>query len=134
MISTQTYVTDGNSKTDGFLHLELDVAFSLVDFLFHTFTVSKKGWEFASLVETRTKETRNLSDDRFRGQEGVITLCQFFNEFLILVKTLQILNIFAINAQFGGFINVLLVSKNADLELGFDVIGEFDLTTETFVL
>jgi hypothetical protein len=39
-----------------------------------------------TLGKTRSKETRNLLDERLRGEEGVVLLGQLLDELLVFVK------------------------------------------------
>lgn len=56
------------------LHLELDGRLDFIDFPNHGFLMGQKTREFTGFVETRSKESRNLLDERFAGQEGVVFL------------------------------------------------------------
>lgn len=62
-------------QTDSYLlHLELDGGFDLINLDVEVLVVGEQGGEFASLVEPRPQDTRDLLDQRFRGQEGIILL------------------------------------------------------------
>lgn len=56
------------------LHLEFDGGFDLVHLGIHVLIVGEQGGEFASLVQPRTQDTRDLLDQRLGSQEGVVLL------------------------------------------------------------
>lgn len=56
------------------LHLEFDCGFDLIHLGSHVLVVGEQGGELAGLVQSRTEDTRDLLDQRLRGQEGVVLL------------------------------------------------------------
>lgn len=56
------------------LHLEFDGGFDLIHLGIHVFVVGEQGGELAGLVQPRAQDTRDLLDQRLRGQEGVVLL------------------------------------------------------------
>lgn len=56
------------------LHLEFDSRLDLVHLGHHVLIVSEQGGELASLVQPRAQDTRDLLDQRLRGQEGIVLL------------------------------------------------------------
>lgn len=56
------------------LHLELDGGFDLINLDVEVLVVGEQGGEFASLVEPRPQDTRDLLDQRLGRQECIILL------------------------------------------------------------
>lgn len=56
------------------LHLEFDSRLDLIHLGHHVLIVGEQGGELASLVQPRSQDTRDLLDQRLRGQEGIILL------------------------------------------------------------
>ena len=56
------------------LHLEFDGGFDLVHLGIHVLIVGEQRGELAGLVQSRAQDTRDLLDQRLRGQEGVVLL------------------------------------------------------------
>lgn len=69
---SETNVADGNTETEYLFHLELDGGLDLGDLLGNGLIVGDKGGKFSSLVQSRTKKTRNLTKDSVRGNKGVV--------------------------------------------------------------
>ncbi len=65
-------VTDSGVQADNLLKLELDGGLHLIDLLVETSLVINEGGEFASLVQSRSKKTRDQLDDGRGSQEDVI--------------------------------------------------------------
>ena len=55
-------------------HLELDGRSDVLHFAQHRLVVTDGGGELASLGQTRTQDTGDQLDQRFRGKESVILL------------------------------------------------------------
>ena len=55
-------------------HLELDGGPDLGDLGWHVVGVGQHRWKLAGLVESGTKQTRNLSDEGVGCKEGIILL------------------------------------------------------------
>lgn len=85
-------VTDGNTKTENLLELELDSRSDVVDLSSEILRVRDGGRELARLGETGTEQTGNLLDEGLRGKESVVLLSELLDELLVLVELLQVLN------------------------------------------
>lgn len=85
-------VTDGNTKTENLLELELDGRSDVVDLSSEILGVRNGGRELARLGETGTEQTGNLLDEGLRGKESVVLLSELLDELLVLVELLQVLN------------------------------------------
>ena len=55
-------------------------------------SMRNQGRELASLVQTRSKQTGNLLDDRVGGHKEMEFLGQLLDKLLVLVELLEILN------------------------------------------
>lgn len=128
------------------LHLELDGGFDLIHLGIHVLIVGEQRGELASLVQTRTQDTRDLLDQRLRSEEGIVllgykgmgkeenksvfaktqtvtgpTICEFHTKLLdqlfVLIQLLESLNVHMWQFSSFGLIAVLLVSQDADREL-----------------
>lgn len=64
----------GRKQGAHLLHLEFDSRLDLVHLGHHVLIVSEQGGELASLVQPRAQDTRDLLDQRLRGQEGIVLL------------------------------------------------------------
>lgn len=69
-------VTNGDSQTQDLLQLELESRLDFVDLLLQVFGVRDGSGELSSLGETGSEETRNLLDQSFGGDEGIVLLGQ----------------------------------------------------------
>ena len=98
--------------------MELDGRLQIVDLLFHVVIVRQEGREFTGLVKTGTEKTGNLLDQGFGGQESVVLLSQLLDLLLLFVQFLEVIGGHASDVLFLGLVDMLLVSKNADRELG----------------
>lgn len=73
-----------------------------------------------TLGETRTQKTRNLLDERIRGEESIVATGKLLDELLVLVELLQVIGRHGLNAQVFGTIEIVLVTENA-IFLSIDV-------------
>lgn len=67
-------VSDGTTHAKHLLQLELDGALELLNLGCHALIVGKETRELTGLVQTRTQETGDLTDDGLRGEESIILL------------------------------------------------------------
>merc|ERR1719318_1131699 len=74
IIFTHTNMTNCNRQAQHLFHLEFDGAFDVFKFVLKFFTVRHHSWELASLVQPRTKQSRNLFDEGVRCNERIILL------------------------------------------------------------
>merc|ERR1719264_593445 len=93
-----------------------------------------QGGELTGLVKSGTKEPGDLLDEGVGSQEGVIALGQLLDLLLVLVQLLQIVGSHAGDALGLGLVAMLLISKNADLELLLGDVTQLDGAGETLVL
>ncbi|TNN82874.1 hypothetical protein EYF80_006831 [Liparis tanakae] len=85
-------------------HLHMSYGNSQTQHLQHkVLIVSQQGGELASLVQPRAEDTRDLLDQRLRGQEGIL---------------LESLDVHVWQLSNFGFVTMLLVSKDAHGKLG----------------
>jgi len=127
-------VADGDVQAQDLFHLELDGRLQIVDLLFHVVIVRQEGREFTGLVKTGTEKTGNLLDQGFGGQESVVLLSQLLDLLLLFVQFLEVIGGHASDVLFLGLVDMLLVSKNADRELGPGNMAQLDSAGETLVL
>jgi len=127
-------VADGDAHAEDLLQLELDGALDVPHLLGHVFVGAEEGGEFAGLVQTGAEDTGDLTEDAFRGEEGIVAFGQFLDKFLILVELLQSLDVLGGDVELGGLIDVDLVSENAELQPRLALVGKLDGAAETLVL
>lgn len=106
-------VSDGNSKAENLLQLELDGSTDFINLLVQVVDMGDGIWGLAGLVEARTKETGNLLDERIGGKESIVALGEFLDELLVLVELLQVISRHSINTTVLGTIDIMLVTENA---------------------
>jgi len=134
LVLSQTEMADGNSEAEHLLELELDSALDGVDLVEHVLARAKQSGKLAGLVETWSKQTRNLSQNSFRCKERIILIGKFFDEFFVFVEFFESLNITPFDFEFLGLVEMDLIGENADLETGLAFAGELDGAAETLVL
>jgi hypothetical protein len=125
----------GNSQrhAHNLLHLELDGGLGGIDLLLQVVVLIKKSREFAGLGETRTKDTRNLLDERGRGQKVVVLLGELLDKLLVLVELLEVINGHLVHTHLVGLLAMLLVTQNANGGVGTRDDGQTEGAGETFV-
>ena len=123
-------VTNGNTKAENLLKLELDGGLDVGDLGVHVLAVGERGREFTgwtlldavkdggidevhTLGETRTKETRDLLDQTLGSKEGIVLASKLLDELLVLVQLLQVIGGHAIDAVVLGTVKIVLVTENA---------------------
>jgi len=126
-------VADGDTQAENLLELELDGRTDLGDLAVKVLIVRDGGGELASLGETGTKETGDLLDQNFGGQEGIIFLSKLLNELLVLVQFFKIINGHVLKLDLLGTIDIGSVTEKADRHAGTGDIGQFDGSRETLV-
>ena len=127
-------VTDGDSQAKNLLKLELDLGLDVVDLVLERLVVSGERRELTGLVQTRTKETRNLLNHRLRRQEVLVLLRELLDELLVLVELLQRLDVHRVDAVPGRLFAVLGVAQDAHLELRARNHRQRDGAVETLIL
>lgn len=127
------HVGDGKGHAHHLLHLELDGGLGGIDLLLEVISLIKDGRELAGLGQTRTKDTRDLLDQRVGGKEVIVLLGELLDELLVLVELLQVIDGHLVNAKLIGLLAVLLVTKNADAGVGAGDGRELKGTGETLV-
>jgi len=128
------YVSNSDTDAKNLLQLELNSALKFIDLGLHIIRVGDERREFASLVETRTQETWDLSDNSFRSKECAILLGHLLDDLLVLVDLLQVINGHVVKIKLLGLIDVDLISKNANLEVGLSWVWKLDCSRETLIL
>jgi len=126
-------VSDGNTEAENLLELELDRAAHLGELVVKVLGVRDGGRELSGLGETGAKQTRDLTNERLRGQECIVLLCEFLDELLVLVELLQVVNGHVLELNLLSPINISRIRKNADRHARTGDIGKLDGTRETLV-
>lgn len=127
-------VTDSNGQAQNLLHLELDGGFHLTDLGGHIVTSGQDTWKLTGFVQTWSQEPWDLSDQSIGGQESVVLFSEFLDEFLVLVQLFQVFDGHVWDAGFDGFINMRLVTENADGKFWLGDVWKLDGTGESLVL
>jgi len=134
LILGQIDISDGDTHAKNLFQLELDLRLHVSDLGSHIIGMEDKGRELSGLVQTRTEQTGNLLNDRFRSEEGVVFLGHLLDDLLVLVDGLEGIDVHVINTDLFGFITVLLITENTDLEGWLGGVWELNTSTETFIL
>jgi hypothetical protein len=85
LILSHTDIADSDTHAENLLELELDGGLDIGDLVGEIFSVGDWGWEFASLGETGSEETRDLLDEGVGRDEGIVLACKLLDQFLVLV-------------------------------------------------
>jgi len=133
LVISHVDVTDGDTKAEHLLQLELNRGADLDNLAVEVFSVRDRCWELAGLGKTGTEKTGDLLDERFRGQEGIVFLGQFLHELLVLVQLLQVIHGHVFEFDLFRTIDIGGVGENADGHAGSGNVGEFYGSRETFI-
>jgi hypothetical protein len=85
LILSHADIADGDTHAENLLKLELDCGLDIGDLVGEILSVGDWGWEFASLGETGSEETRNLLDEGVGRDEGIVLACELLDQLLVLV-------------------------------------------------
>lgn len=66
-----------------------------------------------TLGQTRTQETRDLLDQSFRSNEGIVLASKLLDELLVLVELLQVVSGHSVDTTVLGTIKIVLVTQDA---------------------
>jgi len=124
---------DGDTHAQHLLHLELDGALDLSHLGLDVVTVSDQGGKLASLVQSRTEETGDLTDDDLGSEEVVVLLGQLLDELLVAVELLECLNIARVDLKLLSNLAMDGITEDAELQRLLAWHGQADRTTETLV-
>ena len=97
-------VADGDVEAEHLLKLELDHRLHLVHLGAELLRGQHDRGELARLVQAGAEQTRNLLDQRLRGEEDLVLLRELLDELLVLVERLQSVGILEVKAQAGGLL------------------------------
>ena len=126
-------VTDGDTKAENLLELELDGALNFGDLLLEVLVVRDGGGELAGLGETGAQETRNLLDQSFGSKESVVLLGELLDELLVLVELLQVLDGHELEVDELSTVDIGGIGENAEAHTRTRDMGKLDGTRETLV-
>lgn len=115
------------------LHLELAGVLDLGDLLREGSIVRDGRRELTHLAELRTRDTRDLTNERVRRDEGVIFLGPLLDDLLVLLEGLQTFDVNEGHGLLLTLVDVLLIGNDHDADLGLARVGEDDGTTETLI-
>ncbi len=129
-------VGNGNTHAEGLLglELELDSAADLIDLGLDSVTGVDTGGELAGLVETRSENTGNETDDGGGSKEGIVAVSEILDLLLVLVEELELILGHGVKTASLGLGVVDIVTEDADAELGAGDVGEDDRAGEALVL
>jgi hypothetical protein len=85
------------------------------------------------LVETGTQETRDLLDQGFRGNEGIVLLGELLDKLLVLVELLQVIDGLEFHTGSLGLIAMESITENAHGQVGAGNVRQLDGTRETLI-
>ena len=133
LIGVHVDVTDGDTDAQHLLKLELDLRLELGDLGGDRVSSRDGCGELTSLVKTRTKNTRDLSDEGLRGQEGIEGISELLDELLVLVQLLEVIKSAELEAELLSQFAVSDITDDANSHAGAGDVGELDGTSETLV-
>jgi len=118
----QRDIADRNAEAEDLLQLELDRGPQIVHLFFHVFRMSDQDRKLVRLVQVRSEETRNLTDDRLGGQEAVVLVGKLLDGLLLLILLhvsvlLEFINVQEAETELFGFVTVFLISQDTQLVL-----------------
>jgi len=120
LVLGHTDVSDGDTKTQHLLELELDGALDIIDLVCEVLGVGDGGGEFSGLGETGTKETGDLLNQLLGGNKRVVFACHLLDQLLVLVELFQVLDAHELESVVLRTVDVVLVTENAVVVLGTD--------------
>ncbi len=125
----------GNSQRHAhdLLHLELDGGLGDFNLLAEIISLIKDSRELTCLGQARTKDTRDLLDQRSRGQKVIVLLGELLDQLLVLVELLKVVHGHLVNAKLISLLAVLLVTQNANTGVRTWDNWELEGAGETFV-
>lgn len=134
LVLGEVNMTDSDRETKHLLHLELDSVKESVDLLLRIFTVGDDRGELSSSVKTRSHDTRKLLDQSIRSQESIILLSQLTDQLLVLVEIGDLIDVHAGNSLLLANLLMLIVHKDADINVRASGIRKLERTRETLIL
>lgn len=126
-------VTNGNSKTQDLLQLELDGGLDILNSGVQVIVVRDWGGELTSLGQLRTQQSWNLLDQDLRSDESVVLLSQLLNQFLVLVQLLQVINGHSVNTNRLGSVDIESITEDTDGHVWSWDLRQLQGTRETLV-
>merc|ERR1719326_1556401 len=133
LIVVHVDITDGDGQAQNFFHLEFDGLFHFFDFGDHIVSLSQNTWKLTGFVQTWSQQSRNLSDQSIGSQESVVFFGELFDELFILIEFFQVIDRNMWDVEFGGFIDVGLVTEDANGEFWSGGVWQLDGTGESLV-
>jgi len=107
---------------------------SFFDLSDHIVSLSQNGWKLTGFVQTWSQQSRNLSDQSIGGQESVVFFGELFNQLFVLVELFQVFDGHVWDVMFDGFIDMGLVTEDANGKFWSSGVWELDGTGESLVL
>lgn len=77
---------------------------------------------------------RNLFDQSFGSDEGIVFVSKFFDEFFVFVQFFEVVGGYGVNIIVFGMIEIVLVIEDVDGYVGVWYGGQFDGVGEMFVM
>ena len=126
-------MTNGDTKTENLLQLELDGSTDFVGLIGQRVIVGDGSRELTDLVKTGTQKTRNLLDQGHRSKESIVLLGELLDKLLVLVELLQVINRLEFHTGTLGLITVESITKNTNSHTRTGNVGKLDGTRETLI-
>ena len=86
-----------------------------------------------TLGQTGSQETRDLLDQAFGSDEGIVLAGKLFDELLVLVELLQVISRHGVDTTVLGTIEIVLVTQDADAHVRAGDGRQLDGAGETLV-
>lgn len=84
LLTSEVDVADGGTHAENLLELELDGVGNLLDLLLEGLLVGDRGGELTLFVELGAEDTGDLTNERVRGDEGIVLVSPLLDELLVL--------------------------------------------------
>jgi len=131
--------TDGASHASDLSELELDGRTGVTDNGVEGGVLGDNGGEHLDSVKNGSNDDGDSLEDGVGSEEEIVFLGPLLDDFLVLVELLELIEggegeVSEESHVFDGLSSVLLISDQADLEVGTGHVGESDGTDETFIL
>jgi len=119
-------VSNGSSEAGNLLELEFDGGAEVFDLGGEGLVVGDNLGESLDSVQNGSADDRHLLQDGVRGEQDGVGLGPLFDEFLVLVELLEVVQggVLNINVVLLDLFFVLGVSDNAKLEVGAGYVGQ----------
>ena len=129
------FVSGGDVKAGDLLQLPLDGSSHIIDLLLELLVMGDWSWESSNSVKDWSKNGWDLLDEGVGSEEEGEFLGPLLDKLLVLVELLELVKGGDLDIETGflGFIGVLLISNEADLEVWSWDVSKLDGSDESLI-